>query len=328
MRFCLYKLRFVTPVHFGGESGSSGLVAAEHSLRSDSFFSALCEEAAALGKLEALLEAARGGDLILSDLLPFIGEEYYLPKPFLQPKKNRKIEAGSGKGRKLFKKLPFIPVSRFAEYIDSALTGADLDPEELLKTYEKLGRSEVRTLAAVRGLDDSLPFHLGVYVFNEDAGLYVLTAVKDEKTKSLFEIILKALAFSGLGGKRSAGLGKFEPDDVIYLDEPYHENLEKMADLLSGGKGGSHITLNTSLPLDSELEKVMEAASYSLVRRGGFVGSTAFAARPLKKNELYAFAAGSCFKLAFEGGLYEVSGGAGSHPVYRYLKPLFAEVAL
>ena len=40
---------------------------------------------------------------------------------------------------------------------------------------------------------------------------------------------------------------------------------------------------------------------------------------------MYVFAAGSCFKNEFEGDIYDVTNG-GSHPVYRYAKPLFMGV--
>ena len=44
-----------------------------------------------------------------------------------------------------------------------------------------------------------------------------------------------------------------------------------------------------------------------------------------RKRDLYVFAAGSCFKNEFEGDIYDVTNG-GSHPVYRYAKPLFMGV--
>lgn len=327
MRYLLVKLRFKTPVHFGGDSGSSGLVSAEKVFRSDSFFSALCMEAAAAGLLDGLLEAARAGALLLSDLLPFSGEEYYLPKPYLPVKGEKKRAAGAEmSSRKLFKKMPFLPVSGFDDYLASFAGGAAFDAESALAGIDSLGGAAVRTQVALTGLDKSLPYHVGVYAFAEDCGLYLIAGVTDDKTAELLENLISALAYTGIGGKKSSGLGKFEPDDPVDLDEPYHENLEKIAALL--GAGGCSMTLNTSLPLDDELGNALDGAAYSLIRRGGFVASTAFSASPLKKNELYAFAAGSCFINRYEGGLFEVGAGAGSHQVYRYLKPMFAGVAI
>ncbi|HZK39471.1 MAG TPA: type III-A CRISPR-associated RAMP protein Csm4 [Clostridia bacterium] len=327
MRYRLYKLRFTTPVHFGGESGSSGLVSSEMVFRSDSFFSALCMEAAAAGLIGDLLGAAREGKLLLSDLLPFAGEEYYLPKPFLSAKGEQKKNVGTEmKKRKLFKKLSFVPVSGFDDYIKSFSGDAVFDVEKALAGIDALGSSAVRTQVALTGRDESLPYHVGIYSFAADCGLYLIAGIGDEATELLFEKIMLALAYTGIGGKKSSGLGKFETDDVIELEEPYHENLEKIEAML--GAEGCAMTLNTSLPLDDELETALDGATYTLVRRGGFIASPAFSPSPLKKNELYAFAGGSCFANRFEGGLFDVSGGTGEHAVYRYLKPMFVGVTV
>lgn len=327
MRYRLYKLRFKTPVHFGGESGSSGLVSSEVVFKSDSFFSALCMEAAAAGLLDELLAAARAGKLLLSDLLPFAGEEYYLPKPFLPVKSEKKKNAGTDmKNRKLFKRLSFVPVSGFDDYTASFSGGKAFDAEKALAGIDALGASGVRTQVALTGMDKSLPFHIGVFSFAQDCGLYLIAGTADENVVLLLENLVHALSYAGIGGKKSSGFGKFEMDDVIELDEPYHENLEKIAAML--GAGGCAMTLNTALPLDGELEAALDGAAYSLLRRGGFIASPAFSAAPLKKNELYAFACGSCFVNRFEGGLFEVAGGTGSHAVYRYLKPMFAGVMI
>ena len=52
---------------------------------------------------------------------------------------------------------------------------------------------------------------------------------------------------------------------------------------------------------------------------------TLYAEEYRRKRDLYVFAAGSCFKNEFEGDIYDVTNG-GSHPVYRYAKPLFMGV--
>ena len=327
MRYRLYKLRFKTPVHFGGESGSSSLVSSETVFKSDSFFSALCMEAANAGLLNELLAAAREGKLLLSDLLPFAGEEYYLPKPFLLFKGEKKKNTGTDmKNGKLFKKLSFVPVSGFNDYMASFSGGAAFDAEKALAGIDALGSTAVRTQVALTGMDKSLPYHIGVFSFAPDCGLYLIAGTADDDAALLLENLVHALSFTGIGGKKSSGFGKFETDDVIELDEPYHENLEKIAAML--GTSGCSMTLNTSLPLDSELETALDGAAYSLVRRGGFIASPVFSAAPLKKNELYAFACGSCFANRFEGGLFEVAGGTGSHEVFRYLKPMFAGVTI
>ena len=72
-------------------------------------------------------------------------------------------------------------------------------------------------------------------------------------------------------------------------------------------------------------EAALEQAHYLLVKRSGFVASETYAKEQLRKRDLYVMQAGSCFRTRFEGDVYDVSDG-GSHPVYRYAKPLLMEV--
>ena len=62
-----------------------------------------------------------------------------------------------------------------------------------------------------------------------------------------------------------------------------------------------------------------------MIRRGGFVASESYAKEFVKKRDIYAFKAGSCFGKRFEGDVFDVS-VSGAHPVYRYLKPMFIGV--
>ena len=130
------------------------------------------------------------------------------------------------------------------------------------------------------------------------------------------ETLLEALSYTGIGGKKSSGMGKFVlkygkmPDDYIkYM----------------GKKSDKNILLSVALPKEEELSVVLEGASYQLEKRTGFVASTGYADEWRKKKELYVFSAGSCFEKSFAGDIYDVSDG-GNHPVYRYAKALFMGV--
>ena len=120
----------------------------------------------------------------------------------------------------------------------------------------------------------------------------------------------------GRGGKKSTGLGKYILRPVKLL-EALERHLKKDAD--------RNILLSVGLPQDKELENALEGASYQLIKRSGFVSSDTYAEELRKKKDLYVFAAGSCFEHRFEGDIYDVSDN-GSHPVYRYAKPLFMGV--
>lgn len=327
MRYSLHKLAFCAPVHFGGESGSSGLVAAQRALRSDSLFSALCAEAAAAGNLEELVDYARNGALRLSDLMPYTPAALYVPKPCLPVTGTQSAPSPrDSDDRKRFKKLEYIPVASFAEYV-SAVTrgGAEFDPRPALGDMAGLGRPAVRTRVAL-GDGESRPYHVGSFTFTPGCGLYLLAGTADTAAAALLGDLLAALALTGVGGKRSSGYGRFSVASVEDLAASAHAESRRLAAMLEAP--GLAMSLSTALPRDEELESALEGAAYTLIRRGGFVDSAVYAPGQVKKNEVYAFAAGSCFARRFEGELRDVSGGAGAHAVYRLLKPMFAGVEL
>ena len=100
---------------------------------------------------------------------------------------------------------------------------------------------------------------------------------------------------------------------------------EKLTAALQDTSADKYITLSVCLP-DSELDDDMLAgASYSLIRRGGFVYSADYAAEPRRKKDIYLFQPGSVFEKRFKGSVFDVSDG-GSHPVYRYAMPLWMGV--
>ena len=124
---------------------------------------------------------------------------------------------------------------------------------------------------------------------------------------------MMGLSYSGLGGKRYSGMGRF---DYTVTDVP--EIIKKRLHQ----KASRYMLLSTALPRENELEEVLYGAEYQLVRRGGFVASENYAEQQMRKKDLYVFAAGSCFEKTFTGNVYDVSSG-GSHPVYRYAKGFF-----
>ena len=130
--------------------------------------------------------------------------------------------------------------------------------------------------------------------------------------------MLESLSYTGIGGKRSAGFGRFEA-----VEGKMPESLRKK--LTDTGK--MSILLSTALPQKQQLEKVLEEATYTLIRRGGFIDSQNLKDGPKRKKDLYVFAPGSCFKTTFSGQLEEEETG-GEHSVFRYEKALFLGVNL
>jgi CRISPR-associated protein Csm4 len=305
MNYKAFRLSFPNGVHLGDGSLEDGGI----NLRADTLFSALCIEALKSGgeaAIERLVSLARGGGLTLSDAFPFIDGEYYMPKPFFSVKAERK----ESDAKKIFKRLTHIPLDNVRDYISGEFS-ADA-AREFTEKLANMGRYEIFDRVSLRSGDDPLPYHVGVYKFRENAGLYVI-AGGDNDALALFKDLLSFVSAAGIGGKRSSGLGRFTFEEADLPDGVFER--------LTGGYP-AYITLSVSLPKENEIERILESASYSLVRRGGYVFSDTYSDEQVRKNDLYVLSGGSVVKSRFDGDVYDVS-NKGAHPVYRYAKPLF-----
>lgn len=309
MEYSVYKFKFLTDVHLGtGLLNDSAMT-----FHADTLFSALYIEAMRLGRENELLSAVEQGKLLFSDAFPFVGDTYLIPKPLLY------IEGDGSQTyseKRTVRKMQFLPVEKVEEYLSGNLN-LENDP------MEDFGVSYQRVLASVRLYEeagekaDTLPYHVGTYRFSDHCGLYIVTATESPKEKVLMEELLEALSYTGIGGKRSEGLGKFE--------FCFGKKTEKLMELLQKKSGNSHMLLSVALPEDQELDHALQNAVYQMEKRSGFVASETYAEEFRKKRDLYVFSASSCFKNTFKGGVFDVSQG-GKHPVYRYAKALFLEV--
>lgn len=298
----IIKLEFTTPVHFGNKRLSD----AEMTIAADTLFSALYIENMKLGHNDEWLL----NDLILSDTFPYQNNLLYLPKPLLQI---RSKEEGNHKD---FKKLKYIPVNFYKQYVQGDLQVEDI--RDLNATFD-IGEYHVRnkvSLAAQKydPAADSEPYSVGIFVFNKEAGLYFVAEGCEETINKLDET-LNSLQYSGLGGKRSAGYGLFKYQII------QDNNLDKLLNV----QGEQHILLTTAMAEEKELPEVHPEARFNLKKRSGFIQSTNYSETLVKKNDFYSFAPGSVFPKVFKGNIFNV-GEEGQHPVYRYAKPLWLEV--
>lgn len=307
----LVKLKFTAPVHFG----SGRLTDSESYLTADTLFSALFIEALSMGCADELLTAAQSGKLQISDTFPWIGSTYYLPKPRVSPPQQRETasedEQAASTIKKAFKQLVYIPTSSFSCYLKGSF-----DPLAEQEKF-KLGSSGLIAKVSLERRDDPEasgnpdPYHVGVFSFCPDAGLYFIVQGNYD-----LRPVLDALQYSGLGGKRSSGYGRFEfevCDDCV------------AAAVGSIGDEGKML-LSSAMPKAEELsEDLLEGCSYTLNRRAGFVQSTAYTQQATKKRDFYTFASGSVFARTFDGDVFDVSAG-GNHSVWRYAKAMWLEV--
>ncbi len=302
MEYSIYKLDFRTGVHFG----TGTLNESAYTFQSDQLFSALYIEALKMREEQELYEMVKTGKLLLSDAFPYKEDKYLIPKPmiYVEP-----VSCGMSEQKKVYKKMKFLPVESLEEFLNGAIS-LTKDP---LTGY---GYSRQQVMAAVRTEEDTLPYHVGVFYYNEGCGLYIITATESAREKELLEKLLEALSYTGIGGKRSSGLGKF-----LLCSAKIPETIVKYM----GQNTERNLLLSTALPRNEEMGTALEGASYQLLKRSGFVTSPEYTEEWRKKKDSYVFAAGSCFTNRFLGDVYDVSDG-GKHPVYRYAKPIFMGV--
>lgn len=307
MNYHIYEFNFSSGVHFGINS----LDDTDFTFESDRLFSALCIEALKMGnkQLDTLIEYVRTGKLLFSDAFPMVDGEYYLPKPMIKIKHE---DGGDSKAKKAFKKMKYIPLSIFDAYLRGEMTGNEAEKIKMP------GHKVIKVSAAISGNDEADPFRVGTHYFEENEALYIIVKTGSGEIKRFMEELIDGLSLIGIGGKRSSGLGKFEY---------YHKMPDKlMLDRLEA-ESDVYMSLSGSLPRDEEIEKSMENAEYTVSKKSGFVSSTSYSESFMRKRDLYIFNSGSCFKNRFEGDIYDVS-SQGSHPVYRYAKPLFMGVEI
>ncbi len=303
MEYKIYKFTFPSGVHFG----NGMLNDSDSTFGADVLFSAMYIEALKMHLEEDFFQSIKEGKIVISDAFPFLGDRYLLPKPRIHIQTENQ---GDSVKKKAAKKLKYIDIEKIEEFFAGNYNFSE-DP------YKEFGSFSQQIMAAVRnGQEDTLPYYVGKYSYKDGNGLYVIVGFQDEKSAYLFEDLLDSLHYFGIGGKKNSGLGKF--------DFTYGKNIKSFEKYLNGN-GKHKYLLSGALPKKEELKRALDGASYSLKKRSGFIYSDTYAAEERKKRDMYLFEAGSCFKIDFEGDVYDVSED-GNHPVYRYARAMFLEV--
>ena len=302
MEYTIYKLEFQAGVHFGTGALDDG----SYTFPADQLFSAMYIEAMKLGKAQKFYEVVKSGELLLSDALPYIDKQYLIPKPMIYVQTDYQ---GESKQKKAYKKLKYFPVEKIDEFLTGNMN-LETDP------MKEFGQMRQQTMAYVRKENDTLPYRVGTFYYTPGCGLYVVIAYKSDNELSMAEELLEALSYTGIGGKKTSGMGKFD----FRKGKPSKELDERLRKTSS-----INMLISMALPMEEEIKHAMEGASYLLEKRSGFVASVNYAPEWRKKRDLYVFAPGSCFTNRFYGDIYDVSDG-GNHAVYRYAKALFLGV--
>lgn len=305
MKYRIYKLKFNAPVHFGKHS----LDKSDNVCMADTLFSALFIEAIKMDMAEKFYDLVNNNELIFSDAMPYIGSELYIPKPIM---KLEYTSEGDSKVKKAFKKLNYLPIDKLSDYINGRLDANEINME----FQENFGDYEMKTVAAIRGLDETLPYHIQSFRYGENSGLYIITGYENDDADEVFSELIESLGYTGIGGERSSGYGRFEarvgdiPDDLL-------NRLQK--------NYGTYMTLSIYLPDDDKLEEGVSESEYSLLKRSGFTDVSVSHNDTKRKRDLFMFKSGSTFKNTFSGSIFNVASD-NVQPVYRCGKAIWMGV--
>lgn len=306
MKYKCYRLKFSTSVHFGNQR----LGKSEYTFSADRLFSAMCIEARKIygvEGIEKLVDMTRNGKFLLSDAMPYIDKTYYIQKPIIHIEVS---DNGNSNEKKAFKKLKYIPADKINLYLSGNLKAG-----EELEKLKNLGKAGKKYCASAKE-DDAFPFSVGIYKFCENSGLYVIVGYENDDDDDMISIIIKSLGVTGIGGKISSGLGKFE----ISVEKIPEELMKRL-----NGDYDTYMSLSVSMAKNEELEKGVDRSSYAVVKKSGFISSYDYLDTRVKRKNFYCFESGSCFENKFEGDVFDLK-GKGSHSVYRYAKPMFMGV--
>ncbi len=321
MQYHIFLLKFLTPVHFGNTANGGALDKVAINCSADTLFAALCNEAAAQ-KAElvgALMQKLESGELLLSSLLPYWRTEeefqFYLPKPLMKPvDEQRQLPQSYNEVKSLRSQ---IKKQKKSTYVRASQMQALLSGSRELEAHE----FAVPLVVGRVGLRDEQPrpYYVGSCVFSPQAGLYLVCGVQDEADIDLLRDLLVSLGYSGIGGKRSSGYGKFEVlvDEEIdlYEDGALYDDDSAMALMLHDTQSKLQMCIAPLCPKQQDVEAVKRGC-YKLIKRGGFIDSPAASAN-VKRDSVYMLQEGTCLERRLQGRLLQQSVDGLPHKVYR-----------
>ena len=181
MNYTLYCLEFINGVHFG----RGNLDSSEITFHADTLFSALFQEALKMKKQDRFLKQVSDGKIIFSDAFPYIGKNYYIPKPMIAVQTEDESKQGDSRQKKKFKNLKYIPVSTLADFVNGTF------PEEHMEDMKYLGLYDMKVSVGIHGMEEPEPFRVNTWNFNTGTGLYVLSGYENESDRELLGYLKK-----------------------------------------------------------------------------------------------------------------------------------------
>ena len=318
MNTYLAKLEFQAPLAAGHDGPRSER---EPLVRSDSLFGAICHTWAQLYGRESLEELLGSFDsappLLVSSLFAYSPAAYYLPKPLGRPLHEPEPHWASR-----LRRVAWLPVEHFHAWVHGgAVSWAKLlaaEPVGYAQTHAVVARAR---LAQDRRLNRAAPFRDNVIVFAPGCGGYIVVQTDSEEVANRLGRCLVLLGETGLGGRRSVGMGQFTVATGGLVPVPSEWAFMAAAGARSG------VALSLYAPRAEETEALASRGAYRLCTRDGWAQSAPPRA-PSKKQAMTMVEEGSVVPLPCRGQLVDVTPAAwaadGGHPVFRCGMPVVA----
>lgn len=328
MSYLLVRLKPIAPFHFGRRG--IGLEETETILHSDTLFSALCNiwvrcfgQEDLKNRFLPLAKSSESGlSFRISSGFPYAYDVLFFPKPLASlPVKNG--------DRKKIKRCRFISKQLFYDLIhgreivpssQERVFWWSEDEQNSLSTSIKQfipdqfhiwTETEVPRVSLDRVTQASNIFYFSKVTFTPGCGLFFLVDV-DQSLRPDFEMAIRVLGDTGIGGDRTAGYGQFEPHfSKFSLNVP--------------DDASQVVSLSLLAPRDKdELSGFLgKRSAYELIRRDGWIDSPE--GRNYRRRACQMFAEGSVINRptnGIMGRLVDVTPTASevqlTHPVYRY----------
>jgi len=320
MDYYVYPLRFVTPVHFGDTAQGGTLENLSLTFSSDSFFGACCNELAHNTEvLYTFIDNVMNGRIVMSSLFPYYIDgdnwQYYVPVPMIRVETadivtrsytETKLEAIKQKRLKKRAYMRASQVKHFSDTVQYHIDGA----------MPIFVERNVTTQVNMRGTQ-SRPYYVGNYRFMPNAGLYIIIGFSDESQKIFFDALIESIGYTGIGGKRSSGYGKFElADDPTWLSEGFYEDDIALYDMISAPQESIRMCMSTCVPQMVEDIQQLKQGQFKLKKRSGFVVAEGTTTQ-VKRKSYYALAEGSISQHSIEGAVIKIESDALPYAVYR-----------
>lgn len=302
--------------------GQTELLAGDWPLvRSDTLFSAICHSWAAVygsGSLEELLRSFdREPPFRLSSMFVYSASTFYLPKPRQAPAR----AIGSEWAARL-RRVRWLPLAEFRSWVRGEpipwprLLAAE--PQGYARTHAAAARSR---MAQDRRGHRAAGFRTLAVEFAEGCGGYFIFQTSSEEVANRVSRCLLWLGETGIGGRRSIGMGQFTvATGGLVPAQPEW-------DFLSAAEGPAGVLLSLYAPTPQEAGPAGQRGAYVMCERGGWTcaGPSRAAAR---KPVATMLAEGSVVPLPCSGRLVDAAPapwrGQPGHAVWRCGVPVVA----